>query len=121
MAVAGAALVVAAGCVLCSAGLSALSTPASRERRGLVDTALFAPSPSSACSRWPPTTRFYSVSWIGERVSADTPRGVRASAGASPDFRDHAHRRSDIALTNDTALLEVRDRLLRFGRVEEHT
>jgi len=101
MAVAGVALGVAAGCVLVlgqglkrvvDAGLSG-SDPAS------LDTAL-------ALATY---TRFYSVSWIGERVSADIRRAVFGHLlEQSPGFFETIRTGEAISrLTNDTALLEV--------------
>src|SRR5256712_12038876 len=78
MAVAGVGLVVGAGCVLVlgqglkpviDAGFSG-NDPAS------LDTALFALLAIVCVLALATYTRFYSVSWIGERVSADIRRAV---------------------------------------------
>src|SRR6266480_1462181 len=111
MAVAGIALVVAAGCVLVlgqglkrvvDAGFSG-SDPAS------LDTALFALLAIVCVLALATYTRFYSVSWIGERVSADIRRAVFGHLlEQSPGFFETIRTGEAISrLTNDTALLEV--------------
>jgi len=111
MAVAGVALVVAAGCVLVlgqglkrvvDAGFSG-SDPAS------LDTALFALLAIVCVLALATYTRFYSVSWIGERVSADIRRAVFGHLlEQSPGFFETTRTGEAISrLTNDTALLEV--------------
>ncbi len=111
MAVAGVALGVAAGCVLVlgqglkrvvDAGFSG-SDPAS------LDTALFALLAIVCVLALATYTRFYSVSWIGERVSADIRRAVFGHLlEQSPGFFETIRTGEAISrLTNDTALLEV--------------
>src|SRR5438552_3587925 len=111
MAVAGVALGVAAGCVLVlgqglkrvvDAGFSG-SDPAS------LDTALFALLAIVCVLALATYTRFYSVSWIGERVSADIRRAVFGHLlEQSPGFFETMRTGEAISrLTNDTALLEV--------------
>jgi ATP-binding cassette, subfamily B, bacterial len=111
MAIAGVALVVAAGCVLVlgqglkrviDAGFAG-ANPAS------LDTALFVLLAIVAVLAAATYTRFYFVSWIGERVSADIRRAVFGHLlELSPGFFEATRTGEVISrLTNDTALLEL--------------
>jgi len=111
IAVAAVALLVAAGCVLVlgqglrkviDAGFAARD-PASLDRAligllavvGVLSVATFA--------------RFYSVSWLGERITADLRRAVFSRILDLPPGFFEATRTGEVIsrLTNDTALLEV--------------
>jgi len=78
MVVAGVALVVAAGCVLVlGQGLKrVIDAGFSGADAASLDTALFALLAIVCVLAAATYTRFYSVSWIGERVSADIRRAV---------------------------------------------
>ncbi|HEY6864158.1 MAG TPA: ABC transporter transmembrane domain-containing protein, partial [Burkholderiales bacterium] len=111
IAVAGVALVVAAGCVLVlGQGLKRVidSGFASADPASL-DTALFALIAIVAVLAAATYTRFYSVSWIGERVSADIRRAVFGHLLEMPPGFFEATRTGEVIsrLTSDTALLEL--------------
>src|SRR5258708_3207330 len=111
MAVAGVALVVAAGCVLVlGQGLKrVIDAGFSGNDAASLDTALFALLAIVCVLALATYTRFYSVSWIGERVSADIRRAVFGHLlEQSPGFFETMRTGEAISrLTNDTALLEV--------------
>src|SRR2546427_673968 len=111
MAVAGIALVVAAGCVLVlGQGLKrVVDAGFSGSDAASLDTALFALLAIVCVLALATYTRFYSVSWIGERVSADIRRAVFGHLlEQSPGFFETMRTGEAISrLTNDTALLEV--------------
>src|SRR5258706_5179451 len=111
MAVAGTALVVAAGCVLVlGQGLKrVIDAGFSGANAASLDTALFALLAIVCVLALATYTRFYSVSWIGERVSADIRRAVFGHLlEQSPGFFETMRTGEAISrLTNDTALLEV--------------
>src|SRR6266581_4283833 len=111
MAVAGAALVVAAGCVLVlGQGLKrVIDAGFSGNDAASLDTALFALLAMVCVLALATYTRFYSVSWIGERVSADIRRAVFGHLlEQSPGFFETMRTGEVISrLTNDTALLEL--------------
>src|SRR6267142_7062825 len=111
MAVAGVALVVAAGCVLVlGQGLKRVIDAGFSGNDGAsLDTALFALLAIVCVLAAATYTRFYSVSWIGERVSADIRRAVFGHLlEQSPGFFETMRTGEAISrLTNDTALLEV--------------
>ncbi len=111
MAVAGVALVVAAGCVLVlGQGLKrVVDAGFSGSDATSLDTALFALLAIVCVLALATYTRFYSVSWIGERVSADIRRAVFGHLlEQSPGFFETMRTGEAISrLTNDTALLEV--------------
>jgi ATP-binding cassette subfamily B protein len=111
MAVAGVALVVAAGCVLIlGQGLKrVIDAGFTRADAASLDTALFALIAIVCVLAAATYTRFYSVSWIGERVSADIRRAVFGHLlGQSPGFFETMRTGEVISrLTNDTALLEL--------------
>src|SRR5260370_25728512 len=111
MAVAGVALVVAAGCVLVlGQGLKrVIDAGFSGANAASLDTALFALLAIVCVLALATYTRFYSVSWIGERVSADIRRAVfRHPLAQSPGFFETMRTGEAISrLTNDTALLEA--------------
>src|SRR5258707_8001128 len=111
MAVAGFALVVAAGCVLVlGQGLKrVIDAGFSGNDAASLDTALFALLAIVCVLALATYTRFYSVSWIGERVSADIRRAVFGHLlEQSPGFFETMRTGEAISrLTNDTALLEV--------------
>ncbi len=111
MAVAGIALVVAAGCVLVlGQGLKrVVDAGFSGSDATSLDTALFALLAIVCVLALATYTRFYSVSWIGERVSADIRRAVFGHLlEQSPGFFETMRTGEAISrLTNDTALLEV--------------
>src|SRR6266568_1881946 len=111
MAVAGIALVVAAGCVLVlGQGLKrVIDAGFSGNDAASLDTALFALLAMVCVLALATYTRFYSVSWIGERVSADIRRAVFGHLlEQSPGFFETMRTGEAISrLTNDTALLEV--------------
>ncbi len=111
MAVAGVALVVAAGCVLVlGQGLKrVVDAGFSGSDAASLDTALFALLAIVCVLALATYTRFYSVSWIGERVSADIRRTVFGHLlEQSPAFFETMRTGEAISrLTNDTALLEV--------------
>src|SRR6266699_2535413 len=111
MAVAGVALVVAAGCVLVlGQGLKrVIDAGFSVNDAASLDTALFALLAIVCVLAVATYTRFYSVSWIGERVSADIRRAVFGHLlEQSPGFFETMRTGEAISrLTNDTALLEV--------------
>jgi ATP-binding cassette subfamily B protein len=111
MAMAGVALVVAAGCVLVlgqglkrviDAGFAGADSSA-------LNTALFVLFAIVAVLAAATYARFYSVSWIGERVSADIRRAVFSHLlDLSPGFFEATRTGEVISrLTNDTALLEL--------------
>jgi len=111
MAVAGVALVVAAGCVLVlGQGLKrVIDAGFSGNDAASLDTALFALLAIVCVLALATYTRFYSVSWIGERVSADIRRAVFGHLlNQSPGFFETMRTGEAISrLTNDTSLLEV--------------
>ncbi|TMH50268.1 MAG: ATP-binding cassette domain-containing protein [Betaproteobacteria bacterium] len=111
MALAGIALVVAAGCVLVlGQGLKrVVDAGFSGSDAASLDTALFALLAIVCVLALATYTRFYSVSWIGERVSADIRRAVFGHLlEQSPGFFETMRTGEAISrLTNDTALLEV--------------
>ncbi len=111
MALAGIALVVAAGCVLVlGQGLKrVVDAGFSGSDATSLDTALFALLAIVCVLALATYTRFYSVSWIGERVSADIRRAVFGHLlEQSPGFFETMRTGEAISrLTNDTALLEV--------------
>src|SRR6267142_5864307 len=111
MAVAGVALVVAAGCVLVlGQGLKrVIDAGFSGNDAASLDTALFALLAIVCVLALATYTRFYSVSWIGERVSADIRRAVFGHLlEQSPGFFETMRTGEAISrLTNDTSLLEV--------------
>src|SRR5262249_7006116 len=111
MAVAGVALVVAAACVLVlGQGLKRVidSGFASADAASL-DTALFALLAIVLVLAAATSSRFYSVSWIGERVSADIRRAVFGHLLELPPGFFEATRTGEVIsrLTSDTALLEL--------------
>src|SRR6266704_2486811 len=111
MVVAGVALVVAAGCVLVlGQGLKrVIDAGFSGNDAASLDTALFALLAIVCVLAAATYTRFYSVSWIGERVSADIRRAVFGHLlEQSPGFFETMRTGEVISrLTNDTALLEL--------------
>jgi ATP-binding cassette subfamily B protein len=111
MAVAGVALVVAAGCVLVlGQGLKrVIDAGFSGADAASLDTALFALLAIVCVLAAATYTRFYSVSWIGERVSADIRRAVFGRLlEQAPGFFETMRTGEVISrLTNDTALLEL--------------
>jgi ATP-binding cassette, subfamily B, bacterial len=111
MAVAGVALVVAAGCVLVlGQGLKrVVDAGFSGKDAASLDTALFALLAIVCVLAAATYTRFYSVSWIGERVSADIRRAVFGHLlDLSPGFFETMRTGEAISrLTNDTSLLEI--------------
>jgi ATP-binding cassette subfamily B protein len=111
MAVAGVALVVAAGCVLVlGQGLKqVIDAGFSGADAASLDTALFALLAIVCVLAAATYTRFYSVSWIGERVSADIRRAVFGHLlEQSPGFFETMRTGEVISrLTSDTALLEL--------------
>jgi ATP-binding cassette subfamily B protein len=111
MAIAGVALVVAAGCVLVlGQGLKrVIDAGFSEANAASLDTALFALLAIVCVLALATYTRFYSVSWIGERVSADIRRAVFGHLlEQSPGFFETMRTGEVISrLTNDTALLEL--------------
>jgi ATP-binding cassette subfamily B protein len=111
MAVAGVALVVAAGCVLVlGQGLKrVIDAGFAGNDAASLDTALFALLGIVCVLAAATYTRFYSVSWIGERVSADIRRAVFAHLlELSPGFFETMRTGEVISrLTNDTSLLEL--------------
>src|SRR5690242_6755184 len=111
MAVAGVALVVAAGCVLVlGQGLRrVIDAGFSGADASSLDTALFALLAIVCVLAAATYTRFYSVSWIGERVSADIRRAVFGRLlEQSPGFFETMRTGEVISrLTNDTSLLEL--------------
>jgi ATP-binding cassette subfamily B protein len=111
MAVAGVALVVAAGCVLVlGQGLKrVIDAGFSGADAASLDTALFALLAIVCVLAAATYTRFYSVSWIGERVSADIRRAVYSHLlEQSPGFFETMRTGEVISrLTNDTTLLEL--------------
>jgi ATP-binding cassette subfamily B protein len=111
MAIAGAALVVAAGCVLVlGQGLKrVIDAGFSGADAASLDTALFVLLAIVCVLAAATYTRFYSVSWIGERVSADIRRAVFGHLlELSPGFFEATRTGEVISrLTNDTALLEL--------------
>jgi ATP-binding cassette, subfamily B, bacterial len=111
MAVAGVALVVAAGCVLVlGQGLKrVVDAGFSGNDASSLDTALFALLAIVCVLAAATYTRFYSVSWIGERVSADIRRAVFGHLlDLSPGFFETMRTGEAISrLTNDTSLLEI--------------
>jgi len=111
MAVAGVALVVAAGCVLVlGQGLKrVIDAGFTQADTASLDTALFALLAIVCVLAGATYTRFYSVSWIGERVSADIRRAVFGHLlKQSPGFFETMRTGEVISrLTSDTALLEL--------------
>jgi ATP-binding cassette, subfamily B, bacterial len=111
MALAGVALVVAAACVLVlGQGLKrVIDAGFSRADAASLDTALFALLAIVCVLALATYTRFYSVSWIGERVSADIRRAVFGHLlEQSPGFFETMRTGEVISrLTSDTALLEL--------------
>jgi ATP-binding cassette, subfamily B, bacterial len=111
MAVAGVALLVAACCVLVlGQGLKrVIDAGFSGANAASLDTALFALLAIVCVLAAATYTRFYSVSWIGERVSADIRRAVFGHLlEQSPGFFETMRTGEVISrLTNDTALLEL--------------
>src|SRR5258707_1846179 len=111
MALAGVALVVAAVCVLVlGQGLKrVIDAGFSGNDAASLDTALFALLAIVCVLAAATYTRFYSVSWIGERVSADIRRAVFGHLlEQSPGFFEPMRTGEAISrLSNDSALLEV--------------
>jgi len=111
MVVAGVALVVAAGCVLVlGQGLKrVIDAGFLGANAASLDTALFALLAIVCVLAAATYTRFYSVSWIGERVSADIRRAVFGRLlEQAPGFFETMRTGEVISrLTNDTALLEL--------------
>src|SRR5581483_11726535 len=111
MAVAGVALVVAAGCVLVlGQGLKrVIDSGFAGADASSLDTALFVLLAIVAVLAAATYTRFYSVSWIGERVSADIRRAVFGHLLEMPPGFFEATRTGEVIsrLTSDTALLEL--------------
>jgi len=111
MAVAGVALVVAAGCVLVlGQGLKrVVDAGFSGKDAASLDTALFELLAIVCVLAAATYVRFYSVSWIGERVSADIRRAVFGHLlELSPGFFESMRTGEAISrLTNDTSLLEI--------------
>jgi len=111
IAVAAIALLVAAGCVLVlGQGLRQVIDAgfASRDPASL-DRALVGLLAVVAVLSAATYTRFYSVSWLGERVTADLRRAVFSRILDMPPAFFEATRTGEVIsrLTNDTALLEV--------------
>src|SRR3954466_2912446 len=111
MATAGVALVVAAGCVLVlGQGLRrVIDSGFAGADASSLDTALFVLLAIVAVLALATYTRFYFVSWIGERVSADIRRAVFGHLLELPPGFFEATRTGEVIsrLTNDTSLLEV--------------
>ncbi len=111
MAIAAVALVVAAGCVLVlGQGLKrVIDAGFAGADASSLDTALFALLAIVAVLAAATYTRFYFVSWIGERVSADIRRAVFGHLlELPPGFFEETRTGEVISrLTNDTSLLEV--------------
>src|SRR5690348_13464987 len=111
MAVAGVALLVAAACVLVlGQGLKrVIDAGFSHADAASLDTALFALLAIVCVLALATYTRFYSVSWIGERVSADIRRAVFGHLlEQSPGFFETMRTGEVISrLTSDTALLDL--------------
>jgi len=111
MVVAGFALVVAAACVLVlGQGLKrVIDAGFAGNDAASLDTALFALLAIVCVLAAATYTRFYSVSWIGERVSADIRRAVFGHLlEQSPGFFETMRTGEVISrLTNDTTLLEL--------------
>jgi ATP-binding cassette, subfamily B, bacterial len=111
MVVAGIALVVAAACVLVlGQGLKrVIDAGFNGNNAASLDTALFALLAVVCVLAAATYTRFYSVSWIGERVSADIRRAVFGHLlELSPGFFETMRTGEAISrLTNDTSLLEL--------------
>jgi ATP-binding cassette subfamily B protein len=111
IAVAAIALVVAAGCVLVlGQGLRQVIDAgfASRDPASL-DRALIGLLAVVAVLSVATFTRFYSVSWLGERITADLRRAVFSRILDMPPGFFETTRTGEVIsrLTNDTALLEV--------------
>jgi ATP-binding cassette subfamily B protein len=111
IAVAAIALVVAAGCVLVlGQGLRQVIDAgfASRDPASL-DRALVGLLAVVAVLSVATFTRFYSVSWLGERITADLRRAVFSRILDMPPGFFETTRTGEVIsrLTNDTALLEV--------------
>jgi ATP-binding cassette subfamily B protein len=111
IAVAAVALVVAAGCVLVlGQGLRQVIDAgfASRDPASL-DRALVGLLAVVAVLSVATFTRFYSVSWLGERITADLRRAVFSRVLDLPPGFFETTRTGEVIsrLTNDTALLEV--------------
>jgi ATP-binding cassette, subfamily B, bacterial len=111
IAIAGVALVVAAGCVLVlGQGLKrVIDAGFTHADAASLDTALFVLIAIVAVLAAATYTRFYFVSWIGERVSADIRRAVFGHLLELPPGFFEATRTGEVIsrLTNDTSLLEV--------------
>ena len=111
VAIAMVALVVAAGCVLVlGQGLRrVIDRGFASGDAALLDAALFALLGVIVVMAIATYTRFYFVSWIGERVSADIRRAVFGHLlDLSPGFFEVTRTGEVISrLTNDTSLLEV--------------
>lgn len=111
IAIAMVALVVAAGCVLVlGQGLRrVIDRGFSGADAALLDSALFALLGVIVVMAIATYTRFYFVSWIGERVTADIRRAVFGHLlDLSPGFFEVTRTGEVISrLTNDTSLLEV--------------
>ena len=111
IAIAMAALVVAASCVLVlGQGLRrVIDRGFSGADAALLDSALFALLAVIVVMAIATYTRFFFVSWVGERVSADIRRAVFGHLlDLSPGFFEVTRTGEVISrLTNDTALLEV--------------
>ena len=111
VAIAMVALVVAAGCVLVlGQGLRrVIDGGFASGDAALLDAALFALLGVIVVMAIATYTRFYFVSWIGERVSADIRRAVFGHLlDLSPGFFEVTRTGEVISrLTNDTSLLEV--------------
>jgi ATP-binding cassette subfamily B protein len=111
IAVAAIALIVAAGCVLVlGQGLRQVIDAgfASRDPASL-DRALIGLLAVVAVLSVATYTRFYSVSWLGERITADLRRAVFSRILDMPPGFFETTRTGEVIsrLTNDTALLEV--------------
>jgi ATP-binding cassette subfamily B protein len=111
MVVAGVALIVAAGCVLVlGQGLKrVIDAGFAGNDAASLDTALVVLLAIVCVLAAATYTRFYSVSWIGERVSADIRRAVFSHLlELSPGFFETMRTGEVISrLTNDTTLLEL--------------
>lgn len=111
LAIAMVALVVAAGCVLVlGQGLRrVIDRGFASGDAGLLDAALVALLAVIVVMAIATYTRFYFVSWIGERVTADIRRAVFGHLlDLSPGFFEVTRTGEVISrLTNDTSLLEV--------------
>ena len=109
--IAAVALIVAAACVLVlGQGLRrVIDGGFAASDAGLLDSALIALLAAIVIMAMATYTRFYCVSWIGERVTADIRRAVFGRLlDLSPGFFEVTRTGEVISrLTNDTTLLEV--------------